>query len=114
MSKPIKQTFADEEVYKVKNLAKDDATLRDQKERDEFAKRLLEKDKNQNNKKFNLVKNQQGVTLTPLEKMEVLPDLRDKSRQAFLEKREKEKIYLAKKKLEDDKNVFPDYMLTEK
>ena len=76
MSKPVRQTFADEEVYKVKNVGKDEATLKDQKERDEFAKRLLEKDKNQGSKKFNLMKNQQGITLSASEKMEVLPDLR--------------------------------------
>lgn len=114
MSRPSKQTYADEEVYGVKNLGKSEAALKDQRERDEFAKRLMEKDKSLGSKKFNIMKNPQGITLSANEKMEVLPDLREKSRQAFLDKREKEKIYLYKKKLEDDKNIFPDYMLTEK
>lgn len=87
--------------------------VKDQKERDEFAKRLLEKDKDKT-KKHNLSKNQQGITLTADEKMEVMPDLRNQSRMNFLGKREQEQINLAKKKLEDDKNIFPDYMLTEK
>ena len=88
--------------------------MKDQKERDEFAKRLLQKDKDKTIKKHNLSKNQQGITLTADEKMEVMPDLRNQSRMNFLGKREQEKINLAKKKLEDDKNIFPDYMLTDK
>ena len=56
-------------------------------ERDAFAKRVLERDKDKTMKKSNLVKNQKGITLTAEEKMQVMPDLRNQSRMKFLDKR---------------------------
>ena len=63
---------------------------RDAQERDQFAKRLLEKDREGKNK---ITKhNTKGVTLTETEKFQILPQLRMESRMKFLEKREKQKL----------------------
>lgn len=57
---------------------------KDAYERDEFAKRLLEKDKDGKNK---ITKhNNKGVTLTETEKLKIMPDLRLESRMKFLDK----------------------------
>ena len=63
MSKTTKKTFADEEVFKVKSESKEETQMRDQKERDEFSRRLLEKDKDKS-KKQNVLNNPQGITLS--------------------------------------------------
>lgn len=89
----------DDEVTGVKDarMIKD----RDKQERDEFAKRLLEKDREGKNKvtKHN---NNHGVTLTETEKLKILPELRVKSRLQYLDKVEKEKLQLYEKKIKDD------------
>jgi hypothetical protein len=60
---------------------------RDADERDEFSRRILEKDRLGKTK---ITKhNMNGIALTEEEKLRILPDLKMQSRMKYLEKREK-------------------------
>lgn len=86
---------------------------KDRRERDEFSKRLLEKDKEKaQTKNKPVLKNPRGVTLTTEEKESMMPNLRMESRMKYLDKREQEKLEFAKKKLIDDQLLFGDDELT--
>lgn len=69
MDVPTKKKFADPEVFKVKAESREGEMERDRRERDEFSRRLLEKDKEKaTSKNKPALKNTKGVTLTTEEK----------------------------------------------
>ncbi|KAI8591110.1 pre-mRNA splicing factor [Geranomyces variabilis] len=93
-----------------------DENARDQdlKERDEFAARLRERDKEKTKK---LIEDRSSkdeaealkrrvMADDKLARMEVLPDIRERSRQDYLKKREERELQLLQKRIEDEEFLF--------
>ncbi|KAJ3018695.1 hypothetical protein HKX48_002738 [Thoreauomyces humboldtii] len=87
---------------------------RDLKERDEFAARLKERDKEKTKK---LVEDRsskdeaeavmrRAIADDKTQRLEVMPDIRERSRQEYLKKREEQRLSLLAKKIEDEEFLF--------
>ena len=84
---------------------------KDKLERDAMVARMLEKDKEaqDRNKMSNVVENPQQKEITE----EYIPELRKISRQKYLEMREEQQLDLFKRRLMDEQRIFGDQPLTE-
>ncbi|KAI8815818.1 pre-mRNA splicing factor [Fimicolochytrium jonesii] len=95
---------------------------RDLREREEFAARLREKDKEKTKKivedrssKGNAEAERRRKIADDREtRMTVMPDIRDRSRQEYLKKRELQKLELLKKEIEDEEFLFKGEKLTKR
>lgn len=88
---------------------------KDRKEVDEFNRRLLEKDLENTKKTSNAstgTVDDASKYLSEAKKRDLVPELREVSRQVYLEKRQKQKMELLKQELEDEQMVFSDNELT--
>ena len=92
-----------------------DTISKDRKEVDEFNRRLLEKDL-ENTKRASHAStgtvDDASKYLSESKKRDLVPELREVSRQVYLEKRQKQKMELLKQELEDEQMVFSDNELT--
>ncbi|TNV84818.1 hypothetical protein FGO68_gene10396 [Halteria grandinella] len=88
---------------------------KDKLERDAMIARMLEKDKEQAEKKKigGVVENSQIAAMSEKERLDMIPELRKVSRQKYLELREEQQLDLFKRKIEDEYRIFGDQPLTE-
>ncbi|KAJ3186910.1 hypothetical protein HDU85_006946 [Gaertneriomyces sp. JEL0708] len=95
---------------------------RDLKERDEFAARLREKDKEKTKK---LVEDKSSKADAEVQKRrslaenkdlqeEVMPDIRERSRQEYLRKREEQRLQLLQSRIQDEEFLFHGEKLTKR
>ena len=91
---------------------------RDAKERDEFAQRMKEKDKEQTKKLVEDRTNDSETALRrkladdPNARKLAMPDLRDRSRQEYLTKRELQQLELLRKSIADEEAMFAGVKMT--
>ncbi|KAI8922414.1 pre-mRNA splicing factor [Powellomyces hirtus] len=93
-----------------------DENARDQdlKERDEFAARLREKDKEKTKKLIEdrsskdeaEARKRRSIADDKNARIEVMPDIRERSRQEYLKKREEQRLQLLQKRIEDEEFLF--------
>ncbi|CAG8454274.1 9757_t:CDS:10 [Ambispora gerdemannii] len=96
--------------------------MQDLKERDEFAKRVREKDKAKTKKlvEDRSSKSQSESTLRrnladdPEARKQYIPDIRERSRQDYLKARAEQRMLLMEAELRDEETLFKDIKLTEK
>lgn len=110
----------EDEVARAEALAQE-ARLRDQQEKEEFEARLRAKDESRTRKvaetglsKKEREEEERRQYGSVQERDELLPQLRDMSRQEYLKKREDKKLQELKDELEDAKYLFQGVELTEK
>lgn len=87
----------------------------DRKEVEEMNRLLLEKDRRATRNTSSLnptVADSEVNKMSEEEKRSLVPQLRELSRQEYLAKREKQKLELLEKEVEDDQMVFSDSELT--
>jgi len=85
---------------------------KDQAERDAFAKRLLEKDKdkskklveNSTSKEGSILAQRRALADNAQARAAAMPDIREKSRQDYLQKREAERLALLRRQVQDEQN----------
>eukprot|EP00736_Rhodelphis_marinus_P003018 Rmarinus@m.1683 len=96
--------------------AKEKERQEDIEARDKLAERIREKDKERTINKAAERKSDDPVrkSLTLEDQRQQMPNLREKSRQVYLEKRQKEKLEDLEAGIEDDEFVFKDVDLTER
>lgn len=95
---------------------------KDLKERDEFAERMKQKDKektkklveDRSSKGDSEASKRRNIANDKELRKNVLPNLRERSRQEYLRKREEQRLELLKKKIEDEELLFKDSELTER
>jgi pre-mRNA-splicing factor ATP-dependent RNA helicase DHX16 len=105
-----------EEEYEDEDVRKERERKRDLKERDEFAARLKEKER-ENKKK--IVEDRSSKTAGAAEaaarrhlgddlaaRVAAMPSLRERSRQEYLTKREIQQVELLRREIQDDENLF--------
>ena len=90
-----------------------DQIEKDRQDVEEFNRRLLEKDTKQSSSNSLDTVDDASKRLTAQQKRELVPELRELSRQVYLEKRQKKQIELLQKELEDEQMVFDEHDLTE-
>ena len=94
--------------------------LKDLQERDEFAKRLKKKDKEQtrnlmeksDKKSFENAKKR--LQIESEDRRKVVPELRDRARKDYVKKRKVEKVEALREDIEDDEDMFEESELTER
>lgn len=90
-----------------------DQIEKDRQDVEEFNRRLLEKDTQKSSSNSLDTVDDASKRLTAQQKRELVPELRELSRQVYLEKRQKKQIELLQRELEDEQMVFDEHDLTE-
>lgn len=90
-----------------------DQIEKDRQDVEEFNRRLLEKDTQKSSSNWLDTVDDASKRLTAQQKRELVPELRELSRQVYLEKRQKKQIELLQRELEDEQMVFDEHDLTE-
>ena len=90
-----------------------DQIEKDRQDVEEFNRRLLEKDTQKSSSNSLDTVDDASKRLTAQQKRELVPELRELSRQVYLEKRQKKQIELLQRELEDEQMVFYEHDLTE-
>jgi len=112
-----KNSLSDEEYEK-----DEEQRLNDLKSRDEFAERLKEKDKEKTKKlageKANEKAEQEALKRRNLAddkqaRKSILPDIKERSRQSYLEKREVQRVQILKRVIKEEETLFDKDELTE-
>ena len=83
-----------------------DQIEKDRQDVEEFNRRLLEKDTQKSSSNSLDTVDDASKRLTAQQKRELVPELRELSRQVYLEKRQKKQIELLQRELEDEQMVF--------
>lgn len=105
-SKRVKTSHSDDDISEGEKERR-----RDQAEKDAFAKRLLEKDKNKSNKNIvedsttkegSIMAQRRALANDSAARAAAMPDIREKSRQDYLRKREQERIALLRKQVSEE------------
>lgn len=106
------------EVRTEKPEVNDDDRLKDIAERDEFSERLKARDDLATKRKIDpqmqkmLEESAKRLKLEKEDRTKVVPDLRERSRQEYLKRREEDKLAELKDELEDEMRLFGDSDLT--
>ena len=90
-----------------------DQIEKDRQDVEEFNRRLLEKDTQKSSSNSLDTVDDASKRLTAQQKRELVPELRELSRQVYLEKRQTKQIELLQRELEDEQMVFDEHDLTE-
>jgi pre-mRNA-splicing factor ATP-dependent RNA helicase DHX16 len=105
---------------RIKSDDSEDEQTKDLRERDEFAKRLKERDLQKSSKKEDKYSSQKEKALQERKRLALdrdarnreMPDLREKSRQEYLKKREEQRLELLQQKIQDEELLFDQEELT--
>lgn len=93
--------------------SQNDQIEKDRQDVDEFNRRLIEKDMQQSSSGTLNTVDDVSKRLTAQQKRDLVPEMRELSRQVYLEKRQKRQIELLQTELKDEQMVFDNKDLTE-
>jgi pre-mRNA-splicing factor ATP-dependent RNA helicase DHX16 len=105
---------------RIKSDDSEDEQTKDIRERDEFAKRLKERDLQKSSRKEDKYSSEKEKALQERKRLALdrdarnreMPDLREKSRQEYLKKREEQRLELLQQKIQDEELLFAQEELT--
>ena len=105
-----KDKGSDDDMDEFERMEKE--RLQDLKERDELAKRLVEKDEEKRKSRRKYASSAQNLLAENEEREQMLPDLRKKSRREYLSKRKDDKLVELEDDLADEDYLFDESQLT--